>query len=302
MTTTPAPAPLPTSRLGTTAYAAAAARAAHLEVDESPHLLVDDLAASLLGDGGAGFLGYQRAYPDEPVLATARLWAVARSRFAEERLVASDARQYVVLGAGLDTSALRVAAPSGRTAFEVDLPGASAAKLTALAQANVVLPDAVRLVPADLRDPEWPAALVDAGLDPTEPAFVACLGVTMYLTPDEVRELALGVATLAPGSELVLDHVLPAGLRDEVGETYARGVAAVAAQVGEPWRCEVAPRQMAAFLSEAGLAVEQAVDLADAVAPLLRDRTDALRPVRIAGVVHARVPAPSPRQAVGARS
>ncbi len=293
MTTTSVPSPASAPRLGTTAYAAAAARAAHLEVDAPPSLLDDSLAARLLGDAGAGFLGYQRAYPAEPVLATARLGTLARSRVAEDLLAASASRQYVVLGAGLDTSSLRVAAPSGRTAFEVDLPGAGVAKRAALAAAGIPVPDAVRFVAADLRDPEWPAALLDAGLDPTRPAFVACLGVTMYLTADDVRGLALGVASLAPGSELVLDHVLPAGCRDEGGEVYARGVAAVAAQSGEPWRFEAAPDEMAALLEGVGLAVVRVGDLADAVAHLLAGRTDALRPVRIAGLAHARVPEPA---------
>lgn len=258
-----------------------------------PYLLTDDLAARLLGDGGTGFLGYQRAYPVEPVLATARMWTLARSRVAEDLLAASAARQYVVLGAGLDTSSLRVAAPSGRIAFEVDLPGAGAAKRAALAAAGVAVPDAVRFVAADLRDPDWPAALLDAGLDPTQPVFVACLGVTMYLTADDVRGLALGVAALAPGSELVLDHVLPAGHRDEPGETYAQGVAAVAAQSGEPWRFQPAPDELRALLEGAGLDVVGAEDLADAVAALLAERADALRPVRIAGLAHARVPEPT---------
>lgn len=302
MTTTSVPAPAPAPRLGTTAYAAAAARAAHLEVDAPPHLLEDHLAVRLLGDGGTGFLGYQRAYAAEPVLATARLWAVARSRWAEDLLLASPARQYVVLGAGLDTSALRVAAPSGRTAFEVDLPAAATAKREALAGAGIPVPEAVRFVAADLRHPDWPAALLDAGLDPTRPAFVVCLGVTMYLTADDVRGLARGVAAVAPGSELVLDHVLPAGRRDEVGEVYAQGVAAVAAQSGEPWRFEAGPDEMRALLEGAGLAVAGAQDLADAVGPLLADRRDALRPVRIAGLAHARVPAPADIPRVSGRA
>lgn len=294
MTTTSVPQPAaPAPRLGTTAYAAAAARAAHLEVDAPPYVLDDPLAGLLLGDAGTGFLGYQRAYAAEPVLATARLWTLARSRVAEDLLAASPARQYVVLGAGLDTSALRVAAPSGRVAFEVDLPGAGEAKRAALAAADVPVPDEVRFVAADLRDPDWPAALLDAGLDPTRPAFVASLGVTMYLTADDVRGLALGVAALAPGSELVLDHVLPAAHRDEAGEVYAQGVAAVAAQSGEPWRFEAAPDEMAALLEGVGLAVAQVGDLADAVGHLLVGRADALRPVRIAGIAHARVPEPA---------
>ena len=137
-------------------------------------------------------------------------------------------------------------------------------------------------------------AVIDAGLDPTAPAFVACLGVAMYLEPDDVRALACAVAALAPGSELVLDHALPAGDRDEVGETYARGVAAVAAAAGEPWRCLLGSAPMATLLEQAGLVVERATDLSDAVAPLLRHRTDSLRPVRVAGVVHARVPVSEP--------
>ncbi len=299
MTTTSVPAPASAPRLGTTAYAAAAARAAHREVDAAPLLLDDPIAATLLGDAGTAFLGYQRAYSAEPVMATARLWTLARSRVTEDLLAASPARQYVVLGAGLDTSALRVAAPAGRVAFEVDLPAAGAAKRAALADAGIDLPPSVRLVAADLRDPDWPAALLDAGFDPTEPAFVACLGVTMYLAADDVRGLALGVAALAPGSELVLDHVLTAEHRDPAAEAYVQAVAAVAARSGEPWRHQASPAEMRALLEGAGLDVVHIGDLVDAVAPLLTGRADALRPVRIAGVAHARVPAATEVSAPG---
>lgn len=276
--------------IGSTADASAAARAAHLEVDAPPHLLEDPLAVHLLGDSGASFLSFQRNFPAEPMLATARLWTTARSRVAEDHLAASAARQYVVLGAGLDTSTLRVAAPSGRVSYEVDLPRVQAAKRAALEAAGIALPAEVDLVPADLRDPDWPSALVAAGFDPAAPAFVACLGVTMYLAPAEVQALVQAIATLAPGSELVLDHVLPTGSRDRAGEEYARAVASMAAMVNEPWGFQATTDAMAAMLEAEGFVVDAAQDLADAVGPLLADRTDALHPVRVAGVARAHLP------------
>src|SRR5579859_8064820 len=86
-----------------TALTAAAARAAHLIVDDEPVIFADTLAAVLLGDRADEFISYHRQHGSHLVLASARTQVTCRSRYAEESLAAASDRgvgQYVILGAG----------------------------------------------------------------------------------------------------------------------------------------------------------------------------------------------------------
>ena len=56
-----------------TALLAAAARAAHLVVDQDPPLFADTLAYALLGDRADEFVGHHRLYGQHPLLAGARV-------------------------------------------------------------------------------------------------------------------------------------------------------------------------------------------------------------------------------------
>src|SRR5258708_36557272 len=89
---------------------AAAARAAHLVVDQPPHIFSDTAAAAMLGDLAAELVRYHEEHPAHPVLATARGQVLCRSRYAEDRLaaaVSAGVRQYVLLGAGPGAFAYR---------------------------------------------------------------------------------------------------------------------------------------------------------------------------------------------------
>jgi methyltransferase (TIGR00027 family) len=273
-----------------TALLSAAARAAHLHVDVRPYLLVDDLAERLMGESGRAPLDYHRRFPTHPVLAGARTSALLRSRFAEDLLAASPADQYVVLGAGLDTSALRTAL--GRRVFEFDRPGVLTWRRAALAAAQIPVPSGFRDVPVELgRDPLRPALLA-AGLDPRRPAFVSWLGTTMYLTDDEVRRTLGELSGLAPGSELVLDHVLAADARDDAGSGYAAAVSAAAGDGGEPWRSSPAPATVRTWLVRAGFGDIAMLPDHEAVGQDAWHRSDALRPIGLIGLVRARIEHP----------
>src|SRR6266851_3156480 len=89
-----------------TALMAAAARAAHLIVDDEPRIFADPLAAALLGDRADELIGYHTRHGTHPVLAGARVQVTCRSRYTEQALArarAGGVRQYVILGAGLDS-------------------------------------------------------------------------------------------------------------------------------------------------------------------------------------------------------
>ena len=108
-----------------TALHTAAARAAHRLLDPEPHILEDLRAAELLGSDGAALI--ETYHDDGPwVLLENRIFIPLRARYVEDRLREADrngARQYVVLGAGLDSFAFRQPAELGElTIFEVDHP------------------------------------------------------------------------------------------------------------------------------------------------------------------------------------
>jgi methyltransferase (TIGR00027 family) len=115
-----------------------------------------------------------------------------RKRWIEARVqaaLAGGTRRVVVLGAGLDTLALRLAnAWPGVAWVEVDHPATQSAKRRALSRAGVAMPPTLRFVAADLaRDAGgWPR---EVGAEPGTAAIVVLEGLLMYLDRGDVVRL-----------------------------------------------------------------------------------------------------------------
>jgi methyltransferase (TIGR00027 family) len=115
------------------------------------------------------------------------------------------ARQVVVLGAGLDARAFRLAWPPGRVVYEIDAPGVLAFKGAVLDRLGAV--PGVSWVPvgADLRE-DWAAALARAGFDPALPTAWLVEGVLLYLPAAAETRLLETVDELSPaGSALACE-------------------------------------------------------------------------------------------------
>lgn len=274
-----------------TALTAAAARAAHLIVDDEPRIFADTLAYTLLGDEAENLIGYHRLHGDHPILAEARSMATARSRYTEDRLAEARVRgvtQYVILGAGLDSFAYR-AGPGDLRVFEVDHPATQEWKRERLKEAGIAVPGTVTYVPVDFETVVLSDALTEAGFDPSRPAFVSWLGVTMYLTREAIAGTLAELGRFAPGTEIVTDSMLPAGLRDAAGQAYAEAVSAMAAERGEPWLSLFAPEELSALLEEHGFGLVGHARPYDAIDAGLWKRTDAIRPSGLSVLTHATV-------------
>jgi methyltransferase (TIGR00027 family) len=249
-----------------TALTAAAARAAHLVVDREPIIHSDPLAEPLLGDLAEELLAYHRKSGDHPILAGARAQVVCRSRVVED--LVGGFERYVLLGAGLDSFAYR---SNGPAVVEIDRPASQEWKRQALDEAGISVPENVTYLNsvADLEE--------EAG-----PTLVSWLGVTMYLTADELD------ATLAalPPCDLVADHMLPDGVRDAAGDAYVAGVGPQTAKMGEPWLSFLSPDDMAALLDKHGFDVVRQLRQRDL--PQMLDRDDSLRPAALSVITHAR--------------
>lgn len=132
-----------------------------------------------------------------------------RTRFLDEYLLtacAAGCRQVVVLAAGLDTRAFRLAWPKGVRLFELDLPEVFTFKEQVLARQSA-RPACQRIVvEADLSK-EWSAPLIQASFRPDEPTAWLAEGILLYLTEEENDQLLTKISQLsASGSRLAFDH------------------------------------------------------------------------------------------------
>ncbi len=133
------------------------------------------------------------------------------SRYTEdavEEQAGTGVRQYVILGAGLDTFAYRRPDPALRV-FEVDHPATQAWKQRRLADLGVVIPDSLVLVPVDFELQGLGPSLEEAGFSFQERAVFSWLGVTMYLTPDAIGQTLSTIAHGAAGTRVVLTYNQP---------------------------------------------------------------------------------------------
>jgi methyltransferase (TIGR00027 family) len=137
-------------------------------------------------------------------------WTFAgRTPFFDQQVtdaVGQGVRQVVLLAAGMDCRAYRLALPAGTVVYELDLRPLLAFKDQVLA-AHGADPAARRVVvPADLSG-DWAALLTAAGFDPHRPVTWMAEGLTPYITTAEGDALISAITSMSvPGSTLALDY------------------------------------------------------------------------------------------------
>jgi methyltransferase (TIGR00027 family) len=256
-------------RASRTADRVAQRRAAHQILDR-PLVFEDPLAVRIV----------ERVPEDHSRLAPYFRAAFAvRSRFAEDALgeaVQRRVRQYVILGAGLDTFAYRNPFPQLRV-IEVDHPATQKLKRERLAAAGIEVPGSVTYLPIDFAA----TRLADA-LKLESPAFFSWLGVVPYLEVPAIRETFRFVAS-HPASELVFDF----GSRPEslsfAGRMVFRMIAARVASVGEPFKTFFEPQDLARTMRECGFSAVDVLSPDELNRRYFSGRTDALR---LGGMLH----------------
>ncbi|MGO8797121.1 MAG: class I SAM-dependent methyltransferase [Candidatus Sulfotelmatobacter sp.] len=235
-----------------TAHQVALRRAAHQLLDH-PRVLEDPLALRIIGAQAEAEL---RTNPKEQhAFARAfRAFMAARSRYAEDELaraVAGGVRQYVVLGAGLDTFAYRNP-HDGLRVFEVDHPATQEWKRRQLHGAEITIPAALTFVPIDFEHQTLADGLQQAGFDRGAAAFFSWLGVTPYLTHAACMATLSFIASMAAGSGVVFDFAIDRKLLN-IGQRIALDVLARrVAAAGEPFQLFFDPARLQEELHELG--------------------------------------------------
>ena len=270
-----------------TAFGAALYRAAHQLVDRPP-VFEDPLALKIVGPECE--LQAELARRVSPAASPMRAFIAARSRYAEDAFAgayARGARQYVVLGAGLDTFAYRCSLNAVRV-FEVDHPATQGWKREHLARAGIAIPESVAYAPVDFERETVRDGLARTRFDFSRPASFAWLGVTPYLTPEAVMNtLRIVARDMAEGTEIVFDFVTPP--EDDPRAISAReSFAARVAAAGEPLRSAFAPADLVQQARSLGFSQVAVADAAMLNARYLDGRQDGLR-LRGGHLMHTRV-------------
>lgn len=242
-----------------TAQGTANLRAAHQLVDQ-PRIFDDPLALRIIGTKWEAAV---RARAGQGGMASFRPFVAVRSRYAEDELaraVERGIRQYVLLGAGLDTFAYRTPYPGSRLrVFEVDHPATQVWKRERLQEAGIAVPESVTFAAIDFEKQTLAAGLRQAGFDARAPAFFSMLGVVVYLTRDAVMDTLKFVASLPSGTEIVFDYAIPASTLSESNRAIHDDALRRVAAGGEPWLTYFEPAMLAGELK--GLGFTQVEDL-----------------------------------------
>lgn len=121
--------------------------------------------------------------------------------------VEAGVRQAVILAAGLDARAYRLAWPDGTTVYELDQPEVIAFKDDTLGRLGAHPAANRRALAVDLRD-DWPKALLDNGFDTSQRTAWIAEGLLIYLPPEAQDLLFDRIDTLsAAGSRLATEHI-----------------------------------------------------------------------------------------------
>lgn len=213
------------------------------------------LAAALPARAMAGLI--DRRWPGP------RAAVCVRTRYLDDAVrdaCADGLRQLVILGAGFDARAQRLAPLRGVHVFEVDHPDTQSRKREAMRG----VPGQVTYVGLDLLRSSVETALADAGLARDARTLFLWEGVTNYLDAGSVDATLRAVARL--GQELLFTYVDRALLDGSTEFEGGRRSLAHVRALGEPFTFGLPPAGLPAYLRERGLDLLEDLSLADAAA------------------------------------
>ncbi len=259
-----------------TALMSAFGRAFHAENEEHPvfrdflakNLMTEEEYAAVQGYilGGAQFFEPEidpaEQTPKELLrrlvnvhIAPSPLCRAAYTEKALKTAVLTGTKQYVILGAGMDTFAFREPEfLSKYRVFEVDHPLTQADKLERIARAGWTAPDNLAFVPVDFTKDSLAERLIAAGFDPSVKSFFSWLGVTYYLSAEAIDAMLSALSSLcADGSTLVFDY--PDENFFNAPEKRVQNTMMMAKAVGEPMQSAFSYSELEKLLETHGFLI-----------------------------------------------
>ena len=164
-------------------------------------------------------------------------------------------KQYVILGAGLDTFAFREKEfLSKYRVFEVDHPLTQKDKIERIARVGWTVPDNLTFVPVDFMKDSLTERLIAAGFEPSAKSFFSWLGVTYYLSAEAIDTMLSALSGLCTdGSILVFDY--PDENFFDASEKRVQNTIMMAKAGGEPMRSAFSYLELETLLEKHGFLI-----------------------------------------------
>jgi methyltransferase (TIGR00027 family) len=182
-----------------------------------------------------------------------------RKKLIEDQLlqaIADGVQQVIILGAGFDTLALRMAKqyPTVRF-FEIDLPATQQAKVRVLEKIGYSVPSNRIVIPADLGQTALPEVLLKhSQFKPNVSTIVVLEGVLMYLGEAEVRALFIMLHGLFSGALNIIFGATTAPDNEDNGRVRMVNALLGRGEETTEWYCPSA--RMPEFMAELGYRLE----------------------------------------------
>ncbi|WP_342439423.1 class I SAM-dependent methyltransferase [Paenibacillus sp. FSL L8-0436] len=197
-------------------------------------------------------------------------------------------KQYVILGAGLDTFCFRHPELENSVGiFEVDHPATQELKKNRLDEANLTFPRNLHFVPMDFTKQFSYQHLIEAGFDSTK-TFFSLLGVSYYLTKEEISNLIHHLfANVPSGSSIVLDYADDRLFEEKGMSNRVDNMVKMASAGGEPMKSGFTYSEIEKLLEGAGLLIYEHLSPAEINDRFFSHRTDYLSAFETIHYLHA---------------
>lgn len=198
-------------------------------------------------------------------------------------------KQYVILGAGLDTVCFRhPEINDSLEIFEVDYQATQDFKKIRLANANFQIPDNLHFVSMDFTKEFTVQNLAEESFMPNKKTFFSLLGVSYYLTKEENANLINTLFTKVPsGSSIVFDYADDKLFEEKGMSNRVQNMVKLAAAGGEPMKSCFTYDEMEKMLENSGLLIYEHLSPVTINNQFFRNRTDYLSAFETIHYIHA---------------
>ncbi|WP_342025943.1 class I SAM-dependent methyltransferase [Cytobacillus pseudoceanisediminis] len=216
---------------------------------------------------------------------------LARAAYCEKVLlneIMLGLKQYVILGAGLDTFCFRhPELEKTLKIFEIDHPSTQEFKKKRLDNANLITPGNLHFVSMDFTKKFSFQKLIDEGFE-NKKTFFSLLGVSYYLTKEENSRLISSLFAKAPiGSSIVFDYA-DENLFEEKGiSNRVENMVKMASASGEPMKSCFTYNEIENMLEKSGLLIYEHLSPVQINDRFFSNRTDYLTAFETIHYIHA---------------
>lgn len=216
---------------------------------------------------------------------------LSRAAYCEKVLlneVALGLRQYVILGAGLDTFSFRhPELANSLEIFEIDYPTTQEFKKKKLDEANLKIPSNLHFVSMDFTKKLSYQNLIGKGFD-NKKTFFSLLGVSYYLTKEEVSSLIDYLFTKVPsGSSIVFDYADEKLFEEKGTSNRVENMLKMASMGGEPMKSCFSYFEIEKMLEKSGLLIYEHLSPAQIHELYFKNRNDYLSAFETIHYIHA---------------